>query len=38
MAVGLEFMSIHKLDSAASVDFSIMILTSLAHIFHFRMP
>ena len=32
-AVSLEFMSFHKLGSAVSVDFSIMILTSLAHIF-----
>ena len=32
-AVGLEFMSFHELGSAVSVDFPIMILTSLAPIF-----
>ena len=31
--VSLEYMSFHELGSAASVDFSIMILTSFAHIF-----
>ena len=32
-AVGLEFMSFHELGLIMSVDFSIMILISLAHIF-----
>ncbi|EGW13689.1 hypothetical protein I79_021727 [Cricetulus griseus] len=32
-AVSLEFMSFHELVSAVSVDFCIMVLTSLAHIF-----
>lgn len=32
-AVGLEFLSFHDLGSAVRVDFSLMILTSIAHVF-----